>query len=399
MKHPFNIFLLSVFLSIPLAAEITLLSPANGETIQRMPDNQKKIMSYTTRKERLAALAADHKEKKVFFSPKAAWRKANQIVFRWEVSGKSYGPYKVTISPNADFSPPCHNFFSDRGSDGKHRTKLKTWGIESNFEVGRKYYWRVTGYDFKNNKSAVSQTGYFYTDDIAPRHIRLEGRTLNVRDLGAWKTLDGKKVRQGMLFRGEGLNNNSPDKENPGRHRLTMADWHYMTRILNIKSDLDLRRKDETAGMKESPLGKEVNFINIPGPAYRGIFRTDGKKTMNKIFKVFCDKNNYPIYFHCIGGVDRTGAVAFILNGLLGVKQSDLEMDWEHSFYPNLPDNAVTGNPKSGRSVSHLVNGMMKYGQEKDSMQKRIELYLKSCGITDEEIAAFRSIMLEENKK
>ena len=399
MNRNFLFTLLAAVLTFPLAAEITLLSPANGETVQRMPDEQKKIMSYSDRNERLDVLASDRKEKKIFFSSKAAWRKSKPVVFKWKVSEKTYSPYKVTISPNADFSPPCHNFFSDRGKDGKHRTSLKTWGVEGNLEVGRKYYWRVTGYDFKNNKSAVSQTGYFYTDDIAPRHIRLEGRTSNVRDVGAWKTLDGKRVRQGMIFRGEGLNNNSPDGENPGRYRLTMSDWNFMTRILKIKSDLDLRRKDETSGMKESPLGKEVNFINIAGPAYRGIFRPDGRKMIKNIFKVFCDKNNYPIYVHCIGGVDRTGAVVFILNGLLGVSRSDLEIDWEHSFYPDLPDDPSRGKPNTGRSVSQLVKGMMKYGSANDSMQKRIELYLKSCGITDEEIAAFRSIMIEEIKK
>ena len=399
MSNPTILTILSALIALPLAAEITLVSPANGETVSRVPENQKKIMSYASRKERLAALAADRKEKKVFFSSKAPWRGAKAIVFKWKDPKNLGSPYKVEVSPNEDFSAPCHSFFSDRGKNGKHMTKLKTWGVESNFEVGKKYFWRVTAYDFKNNKTTVSATGFFYTEDMAPRHIRLEGRTANVRDAGAWKTLDGKRVRQGMYFRGEGLNNNSPDRKNPGRHRLTMSDWHFMTQVLKIKTDLDLRSLRETAGMTGSPLGKEVKFINIPGPAYRGVFRTEGKKMIRDIFKVFCDRNNYPIYFHCIGGVDRTGAVAFILNGLLGVSQNDLEIDWEHSFYPDLPDDPSRGKHNPGRSVSQLVKGMMKYGSANDSMQKRIELYLKSCGITDEEIATFRSIMLEEIKK
>ena len=36
-----------------------------------------------------------------------------------------------------------------------------------------------------------------------------------------------------------------------------------------------------------------------------------------------------------------------------------------------------------------------KYGKEGDSWQKRIELYLLDCGVTPDEIATFRSIMLE----
>ena len=389
----------SVLSALVLAADITLLSPTEGETVQRVPDNQKKIASYTDRKERLAALGSDRKEKKVFFHKKAVWRAAKSVSFKWKVTDGDWSLYKVTVSPNADFSSLCHTFYSDKGDNGKPKTSARTWGLEGNLEAGRKYFWRVTAYDFKNKKTLVSPVGTFNTEDAAPRHIKLEGKTANVRDVGAWKTLDGRRVKQGMLFRGEGLNNNSPDQETCGRNRLTMADQEFMLNVLGIKTDLDLRSLRETAGMKGSPLGKEVKFINIPCPAYRGVFRTEGKKMIKDIFKVFCNKENYPIYFHCIGGVDRTGAVAFILNGLLGVAQSDLEVDWEHSFYPEVPDDMTGKKSNAGRSVAQLVKGMKKYGTDKDSMQKRIELYLKSCGITDEEIATFRNIMLDEVKK
>ena len=142
-------------------------------------------MSYTKRSERLAALGKDRKEKKVFFSPKAVWRGCKGVVFKWKVTEGEWAPYKVTVSPNADFSAPCHNFYSDRGKNGKHCTFTGTWGLDGNLEAGRKYYWKVTGFDFKNKKSLESPVGYFFTEDVAPRHIKLEGRTANVRDLGA----------------------------------------------------------------------------------------------------------------------------------------------------------------------------------------------------------------------
>ena len=391
--------ILTAFFVIQLSAEIILLSPVNGEVVERVPEVQKNIMACKNRRERLALLGADRTEKKEFFSSKAAWRVAKAVNFKWKVTENEHGYYKVMVSPNEDFSLPCHTFFADRGSNGKYRTSLRTWGLQGNLESGRKYFWRVVSYDFKNNKTYRSAVGTFVTSPDAPRHIRLEGRTANVRDAGVWKTSDGKQVKQGMLFRGEGLNNNSPDRESEGRNRLTMADQSYLLDVLKIKTDLDLRGHHETAGMKGSPLGSRVKFINIPAPAYRGVFRNDGKKMMRDIFRVFCKKENYPIYFHCIGGVDRTGAVAFILNGLLGVSQNDLEIDWEHSFYPALPDDPSSTKPNSGRSVMQLVRGMMKYGEKNDTMQKRIELYLKSCGITDDEIAAFCSIMKGDNAK
>ena len=110
-------------------------------------------------------------------------------------------------------------------------------------------------------------------------------------------------------------------------------------------------------------------------------------------FRVFCRRENYPIYFHCIGGADRTGALAYVLNGVLGVDRHEMETDWESTFYPNIPD--ANPDPDFWCRESHFNNGFGKYGTEGDSWNRRIELYLLDCGVTMEEIETFRSIMLQ----
>lgn len=45
--------------------------------------------------------------------------------------------------------------------------------------------------------------------------------------------------------------------------------------------------------------------------------------------RVFANPDNYPIIFHCRGGADRTGSLAFILNALQGVSEADLIKDYE----------------------------------------------------------------------
>lgn len=52
-------------------------------------------------------------------------------------------------------------------------------------------------------------------------------------------------------------------------------------------------------------------------------------------------------------------------------------------------------DPKHGRGTKHFDAGFAKYGKPGDALQRRIELYLLDCGVTEEEIATFRSIMLE----
>ena len=63
------------------------------------------------------------------------------------------------------------------------------------------------------------------------------------------------------------------------------------------------------------------------------------------------------------------------------------------TFYPRIPD--ANPDPNFWCRESHFANGFAKYGKEDDSWTHRIELYLLDCGVTKEEIATFREIMLE----
>ena len=157
------------------------------------------------------------------------------------------------------------------------------------------------------------------------------------------------------------------------------------------------------AGECRDAIGAGVKLIHHPSSAYNGIFKkspdelsSSGMKTMAENFRVFCDEKNYPIYFHCIGGADRTGSLAYVLNGILGVDKHDLDVDWETTFYPTLPELEKGYNgPTYWRREQYFDEGFAKYGDENSTWNERIELYLLDCEVTKEEIAKFRSIMLE----
>ena len=246
----------------------------------------------------------------------------------------------------------------------------------------------------KEKTVTESASSSFRTEDLVPRWITIRGKVNNIRDLGGYRTRDGKRVKQNIVFRGQGLNNNSVDKEIPGLNRLMIVDLDYFLKDVKMRTDLDLRSTGETANMKVSPLGETVQFIQHSSSCYRGIFSKRGKRTTAKNFRVFCDPKNYPIYFHCIGGADRTGSLAFVLEAVLGVSEQEIEMDYEHTFYPGMRN--FQGS--AWDAYQNKKKGIMKYGKDGDSLQKRAELYLLDCGITQEEIEKFRSIMLEADK-
>ena len=85
-----------------------------------------------------------------------------------------------------------------------------------------------------------------------------------------------------------------------------------------------------------SPLGEEVRFKHISGADtyyidYSNIFLSSNRNAVIETFRFIFDNviHNTPLYFHCTTGADRTGTVSLLIEGLLGVSQSDCDKDYE----------------------------------------------------------------------
>ena len=397
-----------------LLAALEPVSPVGGTVLQLVPDAQKTVMNLPTLDDRIKLLQADREKDKKLKNDKF-WRKALPLVLEVRTTENEVGPWKVLVGKQPDLSDAEAWYLSSAKPAAKVKPEIVngvTQTVErievprANLEIGARYYWKVVcrgrcGFHCgprhgceEHKKLSESPIAEFVTEDFAPRWMAVEGRVANFRDLGGRLGLGGRRVRQGLVFRGQGLNDNSVTGEARGRNRLTVEDVAYLTGTLGIRTDIDLRGPGEIADMKESPLGPSVKFVWHPSSGYKAIFTDEGKNAMAENIRVFCDRKNYPIYFHCIAGADRTGALAYVLNGILGVSRHELETDWESTFYPRIPDE--NPDPEFWCRESHFNEGFAKYGDADTSWTERIVLYLKDCGITDAEIEAVRRIMLED---
>lgn len=402
-RHSYRIGfgLLVALLSVSVRA-VELISPIDNAEVDLVPKVQRHVMALPTLAERLAAFTGDGQGASELRRSKD-WGRAQPLVLTWRAGSGERGPWKVSIGRRSDLSDARVEVLAGRPN---------TNGIiacvfpRANLLLGTRYHWQVScvrqeaGWSFEGERALAAATGgcsavgTFTTADTVPRWIEIEGRVKNIRDLGGRIGLNGCRVRQGMIFRGQGLNDNSPAPGCRGRNRLTVEDVDYLTRTLGIRTDLDLRTKQETCRMEGSPLGRTVRLVSCDSESYRGMFSPKGKKAMAEAFRAFCDRANYPIYFHCISGASRTGSLAYVLNGILGVSRQELETDWESTYYPDIPD--ADPNPDRWNRESHFNDGFARYGAPDDTWGRRIELYLLECGIQPEEIAAFREIMLEQ---
>ncbi len=255
----------------------------------------------------------------------------------------------------------------------------------TNLIIGTTYYYFVTANT--NVSSYSSDIHTFKTEDKGPRNVYVDGIT-NVRDLGGYVTASNKRVKQGMVYRTGQLNNGYSLTVSP---KITLEGRKMLLDVFKIKSEIDLREiyNNENGALYDSVLGKDVNYY----PYHMGWdvvnIAKNETESMRNVFKVFTNRNNYPVIFHCAIGTDRTGVVAFYLNALLGLNNVDIYRDYLFSNFGNI------GGP---RGLDH-INSHFTYLStfEGNTLQEKAYSYFESIGFTKQELDNICNIMLEPN--
>ncbi len=243
-------------------------------------------------------------------------------------------------------------------------------------KTGTKYFYRLS--IALSSGDTIGTTGEFETEQ-SPRMLSIDG-AVNVRDVGGWMTDSGKRIRQGLLYRGSEL-----DGEVVPEYKLTEKGIWDMRGVLGVRFDMDFRQRDDSAELI-SALGSDVKYKYYAINHYANIFnKFDGEK-IRGIFSDLADANNYPMYMHCTYGRDRTGTVCYLLEALLGVSDKDLRRDYELS--------AFTYSSVDMEEFTKLIVAIGMH--EGNNTRERVEGYLLSIGVTAEEIANIRNVFLGE---
>lgn len=343
----------------------------------------------------------------------------NPVVLRWEGTGR----FKVVVR-KAGGGKPVYE-------DTMRTNRAYIW----NLEIGERYEWTVSDGVFEGR-------GSFRTADEAPRLIRIPGGkglrgVPNFRDLGGRRTLSGRRIRQGMVYRSAGLNNNAETvyykvaeiealhrdgklsgmgdvgreyakkldagerleqpyvrlvkkrPTEPGSPRLSEAWRLYLVEQLGLKTDIDLRSDLELCGMKTSPLGSDVKFVHDweNYHCYSAVHNL-GRDATIRIFRLFQRPETYPVVFHCIGGADRTGTVAALLLGVLGVDEEEIRRDYQVT--------AWQGGVNDARHLGWFEAFVKSFDKfDGKTLSERICAYFMSIGFTEDDLAIIRECLLK----
>lgn len=239
-----------------------------------------------------------------------------------------------------------------------------------------RYYFRISITLSDGSVNAVQ--GSFKTA-AAPRILYVDGIN-NVRDIGGWKTTDGKTIRQGLLYRGSEL-----DGAVEPAFKITAQGVNDMLTEFGIRTDLDLRAPTDNIYGTHA-LGANVEHIYHSASDYAYIFEEYGSNIVRDIFADLADESRYPIYMHCTYGLDRTGTICYLLEALLGMSEEDLQREYELS--------ALYNGWVDTKWFNEFVTALQ--ALEGDTMQQKVEGYLLSTGVTAEQIETIREIFLED---
>ncbi len=263
-----------------------------------------------------------------------------------------------------------------------------------NLKVATTYYWQVTEGE---DKSAI---GTFKTVENGPRNIYMDGVT-NVRDVGGWMTESGKRMKQGLLYRGGRLNVSDPDGNSYATiskyiRQITDEGAHVFEYELGIKADVDFRllnRNGFPEGMEPiSPVSENIEYVSLPLNGSKAF--TESTENIKAFMEYIADESHYPVYYHCNIGTDRTGMISYLLQALCGVDEYTLMADYFFSNFGNigeLKNPFASTNELKNTYVEALKEGGMYEG---NTLTERVESYFRSIGVTEETYSAVRDILM-----
>ncbi len=276
-----------------------------------------------------------------------------------------------------------------------------TNGKITNLIPGLTYYWE--------NSTNSSVNGLISAN--TPRRTIDAGNVRNVRDLGGLSvsytegsTTKTGTIKYGRLLRGAKLSSSNSDVTS-----LTN---------LGITREIDLRPSSEGSGQAKLPLvdngsGTDIiihNYlINNTSVTYSYKDKNGANQTTVPAYTSYAEElksalkstmqhiiNGDNIYFHCTIGTDRTGTLAYFLEGLLGVSEEDRVEDYELTYFFGLTNRTRYHDYLSGSDINPRFTFMhLTYPSNQDILNWYTTVSPSSDDLTV--LNNFRNAMIDYN--
>ena len=260
------------------------------------------------------------------------------------------------------------------------------------------------------------------------RSVSLDGQN-NFRDVGGYETVDGKKVKTGLLYRSGEL------------HALTDADVQKLGDLgirtvvsFLIPQEIEARGADRVPeGTKEVLLSIEAggglvgevtearrtgDFSKVPAdlnPKFHEMLVSEARQQYATLVREIIQANGIPLAYHCSHGIHRTGTATAIILSALGVPWETVRQDYLLSNDTRAVEVAqrtaqlrtaaakTFGIPDDEVDLTNIDAFYILQGEYIDGALKQIEkdygtiddYLIKGLRLTSKEIETFRASLLK----
>ena len=260
---------------------------------------------------------------------------------------------------------------------------------------------------------------------VATRQLPLEGAA-NFRDLGGYRTKDGRYVRWGKVYRSGNLAG------------LTDSDYNFLEAI-HLKLICDVRTQAERKQQQTkwqgpkpafllAPIGEEAmtrngsansNPTNARAPRSSGVLEKRGYEELIVHYAAQYEKvfhrlaaGDVPLMVHCSSGRDRTGMFAALFLHMLGVPRETVIQDYllTEKYLPSDSniENKIAYDIQESMGATHNNHASLRtrFAMKREVMDSTFRVIDERYGsfnvfrrtqlhISDAELGEIRAMMLE----
>ena len=234
----------------------------------------------------------------------------------------------------------------------------------------------------------------------------------NFRDLGGYGIGDGRTTRWRVLFRADGLYRLTPDDV------ITLEPLGLRTVIdLRSATELDERGRfpvdahpvifhhlpivDATWALGDAPAyERDEDFLIW---AYQEMLSVGGPRFV-EAFEALAEPGALPAVFHCAAGKDRTGILAALILGSLGVSHDDIVTDyeltvegmarfrvWAEVHWPEFATRLASMPSAFGKALPDAMRHIL---AELCAEHGTIRGYVRSIGVSEATLTALEAVLV-----
>ena len=288
--------------------------------------------------------------------------------------GKEVKNYTLTFSQNADLSDPYT-------VTGTSQPTIKFY----NSFLGTNYF-KITA-NFTSGDSQSSEVKTFKVTEQCPRSLYV-GNMPNCRDMGGRTTYAGGKVKQGLIYRTSGSKFDTRTPSNDEAKNILLNQ-------LKVKTEINVADKTDN-NVNLTGVKLENCYMDYGSVPYSNLARNSVR--IRQVMDILSEESNYPLFYHCRIGTDRTGITGVMIGGLLGIKFNEIIQDYGYSNFAPIDNQRYPNKPNdtNGDDIVKYIDEILALPGA--NFQEQTYLALRMIGVSAAKLDKIIDLMTEGTK-